>query len=254
QVKRIHKSLQTALESFQATAAKLPEKAQWGGVESATAQCIPADAVGSDHDLYHYPSRTIRCDHGDNKHTWFQTGEMVQVGMAWRLISGPSQGDAVEPDRNPFAARNPLQGDAPPPRGDWSKEMQKMMDELGALDREPPAASGIGVSEDVYKYNLKRIDLLERILVKLKTEEKVKPADRDQWVKQLVDCLSAACQNNTTKDTACFDRLTQIKDQITREVPNSPLAAYVTFRTLWAEYGPQLQKGGTQFAKVQKAW
>src|SRR5262249_19812898 len=99
QAENIEKSVRKAVADFQATAGKVPEKAQWGGLESATPQCIPADVAGSDHDLYRYPNRTIRCDYGDKKHEWFQTGEMVQVGIgggAWRLISGPSLGDAVD--------------------------------------------------------------------------------------------------------------------------------------------------------------
>jgi hypothetical protein len=255
QAKGISKSIHNALADFQATAGKVPEKAQWGGLESAAPQCIPADRVGTDHDLYHYASRTIRCDYGDNKHQWFQTGEMVLVGMAWRLIGGPSQGDAVDipaklgggNEKTTVAGGTPKEGASP--------EMQKLLDELGRIDEHPPAVSpGVGPNDAVYRYNLKRVDVLERIIAKLPTEPKVKPEDREQWIKQMADGLSAACQNNTTKDTACFDRLTQVRDQITRDMPNTALAAYVTFRCLWAEYGPQLQKGGSQFAKVQKAW
>jgi hypothetical protein len=255
QARGVRDSVRKALADFQATAGKVPEKAQWGGLESAVPQCIPADSVGTDQDLYHYPSRTIRCDYGDNKHQWFQTGEMVQVGPAWRLIGGPSQGDAVDIPVKLGGGSQNTSSTAGTPKEGASPEMQKLLDKLGELDRSAPAATGIvGANDDVYQYNLKRVEVLERVIAKLPTETKVKPEDREQWIKQLADCLSAACQNNTTKDTACFDRLTQIREQITREMPNTALAAYVTFRSLWAEYGPQLQKGGSQFAKVQKAW
>ena len=33
----------------------------------------------------------------DKKHDWVQTGEMIKVGMAWRLIDGPSITDNEAP-------------------------------------------------------------------------------------------------------------------------------------------------------------
>ena len=83
---------------FQAVRAKLPQldaKSRLVSIESATPQCIPADLNGTEQDQFRLPYRTILFESGDKekKYDWVQTGEMIKVGMAWRLVDGPSLPD-----------------------------------------------------------------------------------------------------------------------------------------------------------------
>ena len=53
---------------------------------------MPAEVSGTGSDQIRFPQRTILFEGGDKekKHDWVQTGEMIKVDMAWRLVDGPS--------------------------------------------------------------------------------------------------------------------------------------------------------------------
>src|SRR5262249_21960977 len=155
--------------------------AQWGGLEATPPHCVPSDSVGAAQDLFKYPSRTIRYDYGDKQHDWLQTGEMILVGRAWRLVDGPSPGDGGADE---VKAKNPT-----------DPEMQKLLKELSDLDsRAPQPSAEPGPNAAVRRYNKERVSLIDRIMVKVKAEEK------EQWVRQLADALGTAAQNSTSKD------------------------------------------------------
>jgi peroxiredoxin len=228
-----------AAAKFQKVSAKLPAKAQWGGLESAVPQCVPADVLGADQDLFKYANRSLRYDVGDKQHEWLQTGEMIQVGLAWRLADGPTPGDANDDGRSGADAG----------KAGADPETQKLLKELADLDGKAPQADPApGPNAKVRAYNLSRVDVIKRIADRAKAEE------RDQWLRQLADCYSAAAQNSPPSDRSCLDELGKLRAQVVRDRPGTPLAAYVTFREMWAEYAPKLAEGGPQFAKVQEQW
>jgi hypothetical protein len=235
EAERLRDQAGKAAARFQATAAKLPEKAQWGGLEAVPPHCVPADSLGAAHDLFKYPSRTIRYDYGDKQYDWLQTGEMVLVGRAWRLVDGPSPGDGSADEAKARTSVDP--------------EMQKLLKELSDLDARAPQPSATpGPNADLCRYNKERVELIERILAKVKTEE------REQWLRQLADALGAAAQNSSANDKSSLEHLGRLRAQIAQETPGTTLAAYVAFREMWAEYAPRLAEGGSQFGKVQEQW
>jgi hypothetical protein len=232
---RIRTGVRRAAAQFDKLAAKVPAKAQWGGMEGAVPHCVPADMLGTRQDLVKYPNRTVRYDHGD-KHDWVQTGMLIKVGTAWKLTAGPTPGDGAG------------RGEEDAGKG-GDPEMQKLLKQLATLDATTPAAvPAPGPNARVQSYNVKRANLIERILDRAKKEE------RDQWLKQLADCLGNAAQNSPADDKSSYERLSRLKDRVVREAAGSNLAAYVTFREMWSEFAPRLAKGGDNFAKVQEQW
>jgi len=220
---------------FQATRAKLPQlnaKARFVRVESATPSCVPAEANGTDKDQLRFSSRTILFESGDKekKHDFVQTGEMIQVGMAWRLVDGPSISDG---DINPG-----------PAAGTENLALRKLYDDLTNLDNSAPAPlSQPKTDVAVQSYNLRRVTLIGKIL------EQVKGAEQETWYKQIFDNLSAAYQAGNTQSLTI---LTERRDQIVKAMPGSNLAAYATYRHLWASYAEKLIS--TNAAKVQDEW
>src|SRR5262245_52195032 len=84
---------------FQASLAKfgtVSDKARWLHLETQVPQCVPADLVGGKYDLVRYRGGTIVYEVG-GKAELMQTGEMIQVGRAWRIVSAPAPG-AAEPE------------------------------------------------------------------------------------------------------------------------------------------------------------
>jgi Thioredoxin-like len=232
---RIRDLQKQAYNKFQNTVARLPNlsaKTRWVHLETAPPQCLPVDTYGAKQDIIKYARATILCE-TDGKHDWIQTGEMIKLGLAWRIIDAPTAGDGTSEEA-------PSGGDP---------ELQALLTQLGALDAKPPRANelGTGPNPELVTYNLKRADLLERIVAK------VKPEERDQWIRQVADCLAAAAQSSSDGDKTAYNRLTALEEQIVKPMPGSNLAAYITFREMSAE-NAILLKTGTDNAKVQDKW
>jgi hypothetical protein len=234
-VGRIREFQQQALNKFQDTARRLPNlnaKTRWVHLETAPPQCLPADTYGAKQDVIKYPRATILCE-TEGKHDWIQTGEMTKIGLAWRILSAPTAGDATGEDAS--SGTDPA--------------LQALLTQLGALDATPPKVTevGMGPNPELASYNLKRADLLEQIVAK------VKPEERDQWIRQVADCLAAAAQSSSGTDKTAYNRLLRLEEQIAKLMPKSNLAAYVTFREMSAE-NSLLLKAGTDNTKVQDKW
>src|SRR5262249_50756856 len=124
-----------------------------------------------------YAGGTILCE-TNGKNEWIQTGEIIQVGPAWRLIDAPVAGlpdDVVAPAGGEVA----------------DKELQPLLDQLNALDKDAPHGDGApGPNPALVSYNLKRADLLEKIVAQ------VKPEKREPWIRQVADSLSSAAQSS----------------------------------------------------------
>jgi hypothetical protein len=198
-------------------------------VESAVPQCLPAEATGTEIDLIRHPSRGLLFEYGEKKQEWMQTGEMFQVGLAWRLTEAPVLGDGIVP---------------PPPS---NQEVQKLLESLAEIDKDTPTPPAQPApTPAIVRYNLKRVDIVEQIAAKSKGEE------REAWVKQMADNLSAAALHSSADDKTGMRRLQQLKDQTVQSAPASSLAGYVTFRVLWTEYSPKII--GPQGPKYQGEW
>jgi hypothetical protein len=235
EVGRIRDLQKQGYNKFQNTVARLPNlsaKTRWVHLETAPPQCLPVDTYGAKQDIIKYARAAILCE-TDGKHDWIQTGEMIKLGLAWRIIDAPTAGDGTSEDA-------PSAGDP---------ELQALLTQLGSLDAKPPRASdsGTGPNPELVTYNLKRADLLERIVAK------VKPEERDQWIRQVADCLAAAAQSSSDGDKTAYNRLMALEEQIVKPMPGSNLAAYITFREMSAE-NAILLKTGTDNAKVQDKW
>jgi hypothetical protein len=155
EVTRIHELRKQASAKFQNTVGKLThltEKTRWVHLETGAPQCLPADTAGTKQDLITYRRASILCE-TNGKHDWLQTGELIQVGLAWRIIDAPSVGDGVGEDA---------------PSGN-DPALQALLSQLGTLDAHPPSGSdiGAGANPELVTYNLKRADLLEQIVAKV---------------------------------------------------------------------------------------
>ncbi len=234
------KTLRRGAEAkFRTTAVKLTnlnEKTSWLHVELGAPQCLPADAAGRA-DVIKYAGATVLCDTG-GKNDWVQTGELIQVGPnTWRVVDAPAPGGEGGAAAGGAVAESP--------------ELQKLLKDLGELDGDwakkqasPPAPA------DLVKYNLDRTNLIEKIVAA------VKPEDRDPWIRQAADCLSAAAQGAGAKDPTAYQRLTALVAQLDKALPaGSPLVAYVAFREMQADYGVKISDPAQKDpAKVQQEW
>jgi hypothetical protein len=237
EVSRLRELKTQAQAKFQTTVAKLSLAAQarWERFEAGAPQCLPADQTGMKRDLIKYPKCSVLYQNGD-KHDWLQIGELIQVGLAWRIVDAPVAGVPGETGAGEVAATDPA--------------LQPMLDELRKLDAAAPRGMDTpGASPAVAQYNLKRAEIIQRIASKTQ-----KADEREQWVRQLADCLSAAAQASAKGDTAAYERLAALAAQCGKEQAGSMLAAYVTFREMSADYAAKLADVGPDFTKIQEQW
>jgi hypothetical protein len=237
EITRLESLRQQAPSKFQATVAKLAAlggQLRWERLESSGPQCVPAEQGGMSHDLLKYP-RCMVLYEANGKHDWIQIGELLQVGSAWRLTDAPVPGGTPESGNESTQTADPA--------------IQALLDQLKQVDSQSPRGEAAPApNPDVVAYNGKRADIIERLLGKVKTEE------REQWLRQLTDCLSAAAQSAPVGDKQYYRRLQQLEQEVTREQPGSNLAAYITFREMSADYAGNMGKVGPEFAKVQEQW
>jgi hypothetical protein len=241
---RIRESIAKIPAQFQATVAKLPamnETVRWQHFESQTPQCVPAELVGAKTDLVRYKSATVLYQLGD-KHDWLQTGELIQVGRAWRIIAGPTTGHDVGNNGGLVAGA----GDGI----DLTDEKLKVLiEKLQELDKGAAVAAASAATS--VKYHLERAALLEQIIGRMKT-----PQQADQWIRQVADCYATAAQVSGPSDDAAFKRLVDLKDRCAKAQPGSPLTGYVAYREIQAEYAMKLSRPGGKpedLGKVQEA-
>ncbi len=243
QTSRIREQLKAAPEKFQETwskLSKLSNKATWIHLETVAPQCVAPEGSAGRAEVIKHARGTLLYDNGGTS-DWIQTGEMYQIGSAWRIVSAPVPG-ASAPE-TPSGKGSSLDLDNNP-------ELQKLIAELTELDKQVPPANG-GANPALAQHHLRRADVLEQIV------GKVKATDRDPWIRQVADSLSTAAQSDPN-NTPSMTRLLNLEKQLTRVLPaGHPLTAYVTYREMQADYSRNLPPNGGKeknFDKVQEAW
>jgi thiol-disulfide isomerase/thioredoxin len=235
---RVKEARKTAAAKFEAALAKatgLNSKTRYVHLEATQPQCLPADQTGGRADLIKYTNGTVLCE-TDGKNEWVQTGEIVQVAGAHRLVEGPTVG---------LTEQTPSPGNG---IAVTDKELQGFLEQLRALDDRSPKGGQPGADPAVVTYNLQRTDLLEKIVAK------VKPEERDPWVRQIADCLGAAAQASPATDKNAATRLTRLVEQVTKAMAGSALAAYVSYREMNADYAQRLAEKDANLGKIQEYW
>jgi tetratricopeptide (TPR) repeat protein len=224
EIARLQGQQKQAAKKFQSVVAKLADlgaQTRWVRLEAGLPQCLPAGAGGLTQDLVKYSKAAVLYEN-NGKPDWLQIGDLVQVGPAWRVIDGPSL-------NAPGETQTTSAGDP---------ELQKLMEELGNVDKNPPSNADLsGPNPAVVQYNLRRADVLQRIVAKAKPEE------REQWLRQQADCYSAAALSSPEGDRNGYDRLLELEKQVAKDQAGSQVAAYITFREMQADFASRPSKG-----------
>ncbi len=242
---KLRDSVKNAQSKFQATLTKLNglnNTTRWLHLELDVPACVPTEQTGAKADVLEYPAGLVLIETG-GKNDWLQTGPLVQVNGAWRLADAPTAGlPTVEP----------------PDIGEVAdKDLQPLLEKLNKHDQKAPAlpSSPTEPNREVVRYNTERADILEQIVAVVKGDK------RDPWVRQVADSLSSAAQASPSGDKTAYERLVRLEEQVSKALPGSTLAAYVTFREMTADYATKLaQSAGSvstsanEFTKVQEAW
>lgn len=229
---RILQKAAGAAKRLQDTAAALDltDKDKWVHLELTAPQATAADPTASVLGVLKHKSSTVLFDRDGKSVGQFQTGELVLVGNAWKLVEGPLPGQAPQ-----VAAA----GDAGGPVMNLPPEAQALLAKLNAL---APPADPKGMAE----YHAQRAVVLEQIAAK------TAGADQEPWVRQTIDALASVAEAQAAADSPAMRRLQQWQQSV--EVAKSPAAAYAAFRVASAEYAVRLNQPKADLLKVQEWW
>jgi hypothetical protein len=244
EVARIQAKMTKAPSDFQATTAKLvklSEKTQWIHLETKMPQAVPADEIGAKQDMVRYTRATILYQDGDGKeakHDWLQTGELILVGKAWRIVSGPVPGvNADTPDDANIPGNITI-----------DENIKPLVELLKEHDKNQPKTR-----EETVTWNMKRAEFLEQIAAKIKPEDR---KNKEMWVKQAIESYASAAQNGSKP---ALERLGQWRAAMVKDQPESKLTAYTVFREMAGDYAQRLVQHQSnpkpdEMQKLQDFW
>jgi thiol-disulfide isomerase/thioredoxin len=124
-------------------------------------------------------------------------------------------------------------------------EFQRLLDELSR------AGESLGRAKapaDVVSAAMRQVDVLSQLAAH------ANPEDRASWLRQVADTLQLAASNSPASDRTALDRLASFSQQVGQSMPGSPVAAYIVFRELQADYAAKISDPNADVTKVQQAW
>lgn len=209
---------------------------------------VPAGKDGSTKDIVVYDNVTAVVE-TDGKHSQLIVGTLIKIGDNWRIFDLPKNlaGDTASTNVGYFfQASHSKRSDTEEaaPMGGVSAEMQKFIAELEKIDKSLAAAR---TPTEQSRLNAARADLLERLVKQAST-----PEDRNIWIRQYAETVSAAVQSGAFPDGA--GRLEALLAQVKKMPDSADLAAYVKFRQMTAAYNVSLQAKDVDYEKVNAAW
>ncbi|MDZ4821770.1 MAG: thioredoxin-like domain-containing protein [Planctomycetota bacterium] len=248
--KDLGEKLSGATESFKKMMARqtaVGSKTEWTHFGGSRPGLVPAGTEGSTADIIAYENVVVMVD-SDGKDGQVPIGALVKVGDVWRLIDAPQLELAAPGVRStdsalggtyfiPFVKPNPV---AELASAGSTPKAQQLIEDAQEMDAKITAAA----PEKQAELNDKRADLLMQII------GEVDAKDRDSWIRNFADTISAATQTGGYPKGP--ERLEKLFASLQKSDPN--LAAYVRYRALQADYGLKLQEEGADYAKIQATW
>ncbi len=219
--------------------------AEWVQFSAGAPGVVPAGTNQSTKDVCVYENVAAIARSG-GEHRQVRIGTLVEVGDTWRAIDLPrpeAKGRADSPPEGFFFHASFASGDRTKP-ATVEGLSQKLLADLEELDNK---AAGAAKAAERAKYIERRAELLQRI-----AESADSPDQREMWVRQLADMLSAAVQSGTYEDGV--KRLQTLYERLAKDKKQRELAAYVKFRQLTADYFLAMKAPKADFAKIQEKW
>ncbi|MEQ8835416.1 MAG: thioredoxin, partial [Lacipirellulaceae bacterium] len=233
----------TAFKSL-AKSKKIPSNSEFSDFGGLRPGMVPAGSSGLEKDLLVYENVWAMVYDG-KAHKQVQLGTMLKVGDAWKLIDAPSIGEAGEMAVGFFydaAGAAPVTmadaGVSPP-----SDAMQETLSAIEKLDEQLVSAS----RKDLPRLNARRADLLEKLASQAPAGE-----EREQWLRQLADMISAAVQDGAYPKGA--ERLEALAGKLAKAKASKDLQMHIVFRRMQADYGLKIADPKADYNKLHNDW
>ncbi|MBD3675095.1 MAG: redoxin domain-containing protein [Planctomycetaceae bacterium] len=227
---------------------QITSSTEWLRYDAGLPGVIPVDDEKAKQELQVYENTRALMEN-DGKVDLLQIGELVLVGKTWKLASFPRP---INQDSGPIEfggillrpSQTASSGEVMAPTAN-SEEARALLDELQELDENSPRLED-GV-EALGAYNKKRADILQKLVSISET-----PEERELWLKQLVDGITAAVQVGAYKEGV--QRLKSFEDSLKSRSPESDLVPYVTYRRLTSEYSTRATSTAPEEQEELQKW
>lgn len=214
-------------------------QAKWASFAAARPGYVPAESVGGRQDLLVYENSLAMLD-GAAAGAHLQIGSLVACESGWRAIGLPVGISEADSGGGFFftASATIAAATSSTPAAPDSDAAQKLLDQFDALEKQGLQGPAL---------HARRAEILESLIVDAKS-----PSDREAWVRQFADMVSAAVQ--TGEFPGGVARLERMEKALAANAPTKALAPYVEFRRMMASYIQSQMAEKPDFAKIQDEW
>ena len=238
----------------------LTPKSHWIRFDAASAMpsMIPADDGKATVDLILYENAMaiIETEAAPPRNSLLvQIGEIVKIGDVWKLtqIPQPIEGNQVQLSAGvlmqPPQSAGSESTTAATPGATADPRVAALVKQLQELDGKAPTADAAPAA--FVKFNTDRATVLKQLI----TATAKDPKDQENWIRQLIDGLTSAVQTGAYEGG--LDQLKLLETQLKPQLKaGSPLASYIGYRRMLAEYSVSVQsaKSSAAQAKTQEEW
>lgn len=238
--KRIEQA-RTGFGEFAKSQKMVGKEAEWVQFGATRPGIVPAGTAGSRKDLVLYDHAAAIVE-TSGRHGQVIIGTLVKVGDGWRVIDLPREKAATGLFFTAITGQAESQQIAE--NVGLDREQQALLKQLEEVDKRLETATP---GSEMGKLNGERAGVLQQLVNQAQT-----PADKETWVRQFADTVSAAVQ--TGEYAAGVERLQNMLRQLETDKADAELIGYVKFRFLTADYGQNIQQPNADFAKIQEKW
>lgn len=226
-------------------------QSKWLRFDGSYPHTIPAEDETGGNDITLYQNVLAIVDNAGTQ-GFVRFGDVIRVGDVWKLsqVPEPVEGESIEVAESSLLMQRAVATatSASPANTGLSPEMQKLLKDLQELDANSP--SPLASRSEISKYNSRRADLLRLIIAQTTT-----PEEREQWMRQLIDGLTAAAQ--TGDYVQALPQLKKLQQDLSRDKEAANMVASIVYRINLVEYNMQLQQSTSDEKKllqVQNDW
>ncbi len=209
---------------------------------------VPAGTDGAAKDIVVYENVVALLETA-SKPQQLLCGTLIQIDDAWRLVDlpraiteGTELSDVGVFFNGSFTNRGQLAAASMPNNG-MNKSMELMLNELQKVDDRLQSAA----APDRARLHSERADVLEKLISASSSDE-----DKSTWIKQFADTVNAAAQTGEYPDGV--KRLSEMQTKLASVTKNKDDLAYLTYRTITADYTQKIQKTDADFPAAQKSF
>ena len=246
QTEQLTKRIHAATETFKKLLAKkqLEGDSQFTDFGGIRPGIVPAGTRGSTKDLLVYENVWAMIRNGD-QHQQLQLGTMINFNGSWKLAGCPVLSNSQEVASGFFYGSGGGAGEASalPSGMEPTDRMQEILANLEKLDQRIFTVQG----KDKSSLHRQRADLLAKL-----AEAAPNAAEREQWLKQLADMVSASTQDGSYPEGV--DYLKEWERKLA-DGNEDDLVGYFQFQRMLAEYyGVTLAQGNVDAAQAHTEW